>query len=236
MENQTTLLLVDDDQDLCDMLGEYLGAEGFHCHAVHSGQEALQRLGSRPYDAVVLDVMMPGLSGLEVLARLRPGNTTPVLMLTGKGDDIDRILGLEMGADDYLGKPCNPRELVARIRAVLRRSQPPAPESEPVEDDSLSLHGITIVSGSLSASVANTPLSLTSAEFHTLALLMRNAGKVLSKEQLTEQVLHRPLEAYDRSMDVHISRVRQKLAAAGLRDIIKSVRGVGYQMLSESNP
>jgi two component transcriptional regulator, winged helix family len=153
-------------------------------------------------------------------------------MLTGRGDDIDRILGLEMGADDYLAKPCNPRELVARLRAVLRRAKP-----QQVIDNlqPLQLHGITLDLGMLTAEVNNASLKLTNAELNTLRLLMESAGTTLTKQTLTEQVLHRKLEVYDRSIDVHISRLRQKLAAVGVTDIIKAIRGAGYQMISAGN-
>ncbi len=226
------LLLVDDDRDLCEMLTEYLSGEGFNCTALHEGGAAVDALSrGNPYDAVVLDVMMPDLSGLEVLQRIRlhdPG--TAIVMLTGRGDDIDRILGLEMGADDYLAKPCNPRELAARLRAVLRRRQakPVVGEARPVH-----LHGIELNSRTLSATAKGQTLNLTSAEFNALQLLMLSAGDTLSKQHLTETVLHRPLEQYDRAIDVHVSRIRQKLASAGVQDVIKAVRGLGYQMVAQ---
>ena len=227
------ILLVDDDQTLCELISAYLQRDDFTVESVHSGEAALQRL-SQPNTiaAMVLDIMMPGLSGLEVLQMLRQKSNLPVIMLTGRGDDIDRILGLEMGADDYLAKPCNPRELVARLRAVLRRAKP-----QQVIDNlqPLQLHGITLDLGMLTAEVNNASLKLTSAELNTLRLLMENAGTTLTKQTLTEQVLHRKLEVYDRSIDVHISRLRQKLAAVGVTDIIKAIRGAGYQMISAGN-
>jgi two-component system OmpR family response regulator/two-component system response regulator CpxR len=174
--------------------------------------------------------MMPGLSGLELLQQVRPKVSTPVIMLTGKGDDIDRILGLEMGADDYLSKPANPRELLARIRAVLRRT---VPVKEETNKQTLSVGAVNLTPARRVASVDETELQLTAAEFNVLALLMERAGQVASKEWLTEQVLHRKLTAYDRSIDVHVSRVRQKLEQAkpGLAEMIKTVRGEGYQMV-----
>jgi len=227
------ILLVDDDQTLCELISAYLQRDNFTVESVHSGEAALQRL-SQPNTiaAMVLDIMMPGLSGLEVLQMLRQKSNLPVIMLTGRGDDIDRILGLEMGADDYLAKPCNPRELVARLRAVLRRAKP-----QQVIDNlqPLQLHGITLDLGMLTAEVNNASLKLTSAELNTLRLLMESAGTTLTKQTLTEQVLHRKLEVYDRSIDVHISRLRQKLAAVGVTDIIKAIRGAGYQMISAGN-
>lgn len=229
------ILLVDDDQALCELLGEYLQSEGFAVDSVQTGKAALQSLSpGHNYAAVVLDIMMPGMSGLDVLRELR--NTqqqVPVLMLTGRGDDIDRIVGLELGADDYLGKPCNPRELTARIKAVLRRTQPQS-AAQTGSGDVLHLHGIEIDPGRRSAHANGQELKLTSAEFNTLHLLMQSAGQVLSKQQLTESVLNRKLEAYDRSMDVHISRLRNKLSQAGIDDPIKAIRGAGYQMLTET--
>lgn len=211
------------------MLVEYLVSEGFDCESLSSGQAAIEALSSSQFDAMVLDIMMPGVSGLEVLRRVRQGSNMPIIMLTGRGDDIDRILGLEMGADDYLGKPCNPRELAARIRAVLRRSQAP---SNPIAEPVIQLHGIHLDSGALTVTVNNQSLTFTSAEFKTLFCLMQAAGTILSKQHLTEKVLQRKLEAYDRAMDVHISRIRHKLASAGVKDVIKAVRGSGYQMIS----
>ncbi|WP_028876547.1 response regulator transcription factor [Teredinibacter turnerae] len=229
MENLPLILLVDDDQELCDLIGEYLSAEGFAVDKAHSGQSALTRLASPPEcQLIVLDIMMPGLSGLDVLQRLRPSNSTPVIMLTGRGDDIDRILGLEMGADDYLAKPCNPRELVARVRAILRRTQNPTSGDQHLLD----VAGIQLSPADMQAKALGTPLQLTGAEFNTLKVLMQHPGQTQTKAFLTEQVLHRPLTAYDRSIDVHVSRIRQKLANAGIHDIIRSVRGVGYQLLS----
>ncbi len=229
---QPKILLVDDDRDLTGMLTEYLVSEGFDCRALSDGRAAIEAMEAAQFDAVVLDIMMPGTSGLEVLRKVRQHSDVPILMLTGRGDDIDRIVGLEMGADDYLGKPCNPRELAARIRAVLRRSQPS--QNQPVEPP-LSIHGIQLDSGTLTVAVQGQRLTLTSAEFKTLHCLMRAAGTVLSKQYLTETVLQRKLEAYDRAIDVHISRVRHKLASAGVKDVIKSVRGSGYQMISETD-
>lgn len=226
------ILLVDDDQALCELLGEYLQSDGFTASYVHSGEAALQALQpGHHYAAAVLDIMMPGLTGLDVLREVRKSQQTPLLMLTGRGDDIDRIVGLEMGADDYLGKPCNPRELVARLRAVLRRSQQPHTNN----NEPLTMHGVQLDPGSRTATANGQAMQLTSAEFNTLHQLMLYAGQTLSKQQLTESALNRKLEAYDRSMDVHISRVRNKLSQAGIEGIIKSIRGAGYQMLTASD-
>lgn len=211
---------------------EYLEGDGFAASAVHSGAGALETIKHEgQYDAVVLDIMMPGVAGLEVLQSLRSRFNLPIIMLTGRGDDIDRIIGLEMGADDYIGKPCNPRELAARLRAVLRRTAEP---QDRTTRSVLESNGVRLDIGRREVTLAGKPLNLTSAEFNTLALLMQSAGEVLSKEFLTEKVLHRKLNAYDRSIDVHISRIRQKLSThLRASNLIKSVRGVGYQFISD---
>jgi len=229
------LLLVDDDVELCQLLGEYLRHEGYEIDYAHNAEEALQRIGSgKTYDLMVLDIMMPGQSGLELLQQLRPRVQLPVIMLTGRGEEIDRILGLEMGADDYLGKPCNPRELLARIRAVRRRADGAAPATR-FPDRLIEMHGIQLDPGLRELRIGSEPVELTSAEFNVLAYLMQNAGRVMSKAELTELVLHRPLTAYDRAIDVHISRVRQKLAPAlGDLELIKTVRGEGYLLVREA--
>lgn len=227
------ILLVDDDVELCHLLAEFLRGEGFGVSAVHDGQAALDSLvDDTQFGAIVLDIMLPKINGLEVLQALRSRLHTPIIMLTGRGDDIDRIVGLEMGADDYLGKPCNPRELAARLRAVMRRSGKQHTLS--INQDSIELHGVCLNMGQRRISIGNEPLQLTSAEFSVLALLMQSAGEVLSKAVLTEKVLQRKLGAYDRSIDVHVSRVRQKLGQAlGDEELIKTVRGVGYQFVNE---
>jgi len=180
-------------------------------------------------------VMMPGRTGLELLQELRPRVLTPVIMLTGRGQEIDKILGLEMGADDYMAKPCNPRELLARIRAVLRRGQYVAAANQSPTAAIISLHGIELDAGRRSVAVQGEPIELTSAEFNVLYELMKQAGVVLSKELLTEKVLHRKLTAYDRALDVHVSRVRQKLALSlgGDVELIKTIRGQGYLLVKE---
>jgi two-component system OmpR family response regulator len=224
------ILLVDDDVTLCALLQEYLQEDNFDVTVLHSGDAAISRLlQQEEFDTVVLDIMMPKVSGLDVLRTVRAKSKVPILMLTGRGDDIDRIVGLEMGADDYLTKPCNPRELAARIRAILRRTQ-----QEPISSNQhFELHGIVLDSGSRTVSVNGQIALFTSVEFNALRYLMENAGQAISKQDMTVEVLNRQLDAYDRSMDVHISRIRQKLAAMGVLDVIKSVRGMGYQFLTE---
>jgi len=229
------ILLVDDDQELCELLKKYLSREELEVTCAASGLFALELLESEAtdFDLMILDIMMPEMTGIELLQRIRPGNTIPVIMLTGKGDDIDRIFGLEMGADDYLSKPCNPRELLARIRAVLRRVQIEKDGTDGHQSLQRDLHGIKLDTGTRSVQIGVQTLALTSAEFNILALLFGSAGAVLSKEVLTEKVLNRKLGAYDRSIDVHISRLRQKLASRGVEDVILSIRGIGYQLVAE---
>jgi DNA-binding response OmpR family regulator len=225
------ILLVDDDAKLCALLAEYLVNEGFEATSVHSGEHAIEILSNLSFDAMVLDIMMPGMNGFEVLSAVRSKSAIPIIMLTGRGDDIDRILGLEMGADDYLAKPCNPRELAARLRAVVRRSSPI--ESTFVVSEILHVNGIMLNSNTFEATFNGSTAILTMAEFNVLKILMRSAGTTLSKEYLTREALHREFTQYDRSIDVHVSRIRHKLMSSGLLvDIIRSVRGVGYQMLS----
>jgi DNA-binding response OmpR family regulator len=224
------VLIIDDDRELCALLGEFLQLEGFTVSALHNGAQALLHCREQRYDAVVLDIMLPGMQGLEVLRQLRVFCDTPVLMLTARGEDTDRIVGLELGADDYLPKPCNPRELAARLRAILRRSQ--------VAGDAGDAAGAALEAGltrvdpaARSATHAGRALHLTGAEFSMLQALVAAAGKVVDKESLSKHALGRPLAAYDRSVDVHISKLRKKLAAAGGEKLIASVRGAGYQFL-----
>lgn len=239
---QANVLLIDDDTALCELLQEYLQSEDFQVSYVNDGQSAIERLTHNGVDVAVLDIMMPKVSGLDVLREVRRIGQepfVPIIMLTGKGDDIDRILGLEMGADDYMAKPCNPRELAARIRAVLRRTQSPVHESANANlDTDICLHGLKLQPSSLSVEVleGNKPIELTGVEFRLIFQLAKNVGHIISKAELTEHVLQRKLTAHDRSIDVHISRIRQKLAnEAQLHDIIKSVRGAGYQMVTDDD-
>lgn len=234
MENtRPHILLVDDDTELCELLAEYLENDQFQVSSCHDGYSALEVLQQEhQFNAVVLDIMMPRINGLEVLQAIRAQHNIPVIMLTGRGGDIDRIVGLEMGADDYLGKPCIPRELAARLRAVLRRGQFNFNTDTPAI--SLKLHGIELNRALRQVKIHDQPLDLTGAEFNVLALLMQSAGHIVSKKELTEKVLQRKLVAYDRSIDVHVSRLRHKLAEALQGKIlIKTIRGSGYQMVAE---
>jgi two-component system response regulator CpxR len=224
------ILVIDDDIDLCELLTDYLTTEGFVVEVVHDGEAGAAQALAGDYELVVLDVMLPGINGFEVLRRLRTGSTTPVLMLTARGDDVDRIVGLEMGADDYLPKPFNPRELVARIRAVQRRTATVAvPAPGPVPREALVVGDVTLDLGSRSVLVGGVPVELTSVEFSLLEVLIRLAGQVVSREELSLQALGRELNAYDRNIDVHVSSLRRKLGALGEEnERIKTVRGIGY--------
>jgi len=222
------LLIADDDQELCALLTEYLVSEDFDVECVHDGERAVERVLAESYDLMVLDIMMPKMNGFDALREVRKTQGIPVLMLTARGDDVDRIVGLEMGADDYLPKPCNPRELVARIRAILRRVQSVETDAA-AQTLTLIIDDVEVRPSSREVLVTNSPVELTSTEFSVLAVLMRQAGEVVTKKQLTEEVLERKLSQYDRSMDMHVSNIRRKLGKTPAGDErIKTIRGVGY--------
>ena len=228
----TRVLLVDDDVELGEMLKEYLEREDFGATAVYDGEAGVRHALSGDYEIVVLDVMMPRLNGIEALRRIRMHSRIPVLMLTAKGDDVDRIVGLELGADDYVPKPCTPRELVARLRAILRRTQVAETDDTPVGP--LTVGPLTLWPAQRRAEWAGQPLELTSTEFNLLETLARNAGRVVSKADLSEQALGRQLARYDRSIDVHLSSIRHKLGVrADGRSYVQTVRGLGYQFLKD---
>ena len=221
------VLLVDDDVELLEMLGDYLRGEGFHITTAHDGAEGLLQALSGRYAVMVLDVMMPGLSGTEVLRRLRATSTLPVIMLTAKGDDMDRIVGLELGADDYVAKPCQPRELAARLRAILRRIQPQGQEALVIQVGSL-----RILPAERKVEWAGQLVEMTSTEFNLLEMLARHAGSPVSKADLSEQALGRPLTRFDRSIDVHLSSIRHKLGnLPDGRSCIQTLYRQGYQLL-----
>ena len=222
MSNDNSLLIIDDDTELCELLEDYLRGSGFSVDCVHDGTAGVERAASAKPALIILDVMLPGLDGFEVLRRIRAASATPVIMLTARGDDIDRIVGLELGADDYLPKPFNPRELVARIHAVLRRAET-APRAA---QTALPAGELCLYPGQRRATLAGAELSLTSVEFDLLRVLLEQQGQVVSREQLVAQALGRQLAACDRSVDVHISAIRRKLGTAA--DNIRTVRGVGY--------
>jgi two-component system response regulator CpxR len=226
------ILIIDDDIDLCDLLRDYLTPEGFEVETVHSGLVGCDRVLSGIYSLVVLDVMLPGINGFEVLRRIRAASRIPVLMLTARGEDVDRIVGLEIGADDYLPKPFNPRELVARIRAVLRRVEsPPAPQADPGR---LVVGDLELVPGTRTVLRSGEKVDLTSVEFAILETLLRLAGQVVSRDDLVKKALGRELTAYDRSIDVHVSSLRKKLGQrADEGERIKTVRNIGYQYTTD---
>ena len=228
------LLLIDDDVELCEMLVEYLTSEDFSVDCAHEGLGGVQLALSDKYDVIILDVMLPNLSGFEVLQRIRAVSKVPILMLTARGDDIDRIIGLEMGSDDYLPKPCNPRELLARLRAILRRTQSEQDLTEITQPEIYRSGDIEMTSSSRRVSKAGEILTLTSTEYNLLEVLIRNVGHVVSKATLSEQGLGRKLARYDRSIDMHISKLRRKLGSRmDDEPLIQTVRGIGYQLVGE---
>ncbi len=223
------LLIIDDDRELCAMLKDYLEPLGFRLHGVHDGLSGVEQALGGGFALVILDLMLPGIDGLEALRRIRAQSMVPVLMLTARGDEVDRIVGLELGADDYLPKPFNPRELSARVRAILRRQEvadgPEPPARVQVGD-------LEIDPARRIAKQNGRPLSLTSTEFSLLEVLAMRAGRVVSKAELSEQALGRPLGRYDRSIDMHLSNLRRKLApCSDGRSLIETVRGMGYQLV-----
>lgn len=220
----STLLLIDDDQELCDLLGSWLGQEGFHTTACHDGQSARRLLAEQHPDAVILDVMLPDGSGLELLRQLRTHYPDlPVLMLSARGEPLDRILGLELGADDYLAKPCDPRELTARLRAVLRRSQPAGVVRQ------LELGDLRYSAARGLAMVDEQEISLTLTEGRILETLLAQQGEPVDKQVLAQAALGRKLTLYDRSLDMHVSNLRRKLGPhADGRPRILALRGRGY--------
>jgi len=230
MSKVDRILVIDDDVELCSLVGEYLEPEGFQIEAVHDGNRGLDRALNGDYLLVVLDVMLPGMNGFDVLRRIRNTSRIPVLLLTARGEDVDRIVGLEIGADDYLPKPFNPRELVARIRAILRRTQ--AAEKSEADDqipDVVKVGDIELDPATRIVRQNGKPIELTSVEFNLLHVLLREAGRVVTREYLVDAVLSRKFSPFDRSIDMHVSKVRKKLGDSDNgSDHIKTVRGVGY--------
>jgi len=222
------ILLIDDDVELCSMLTDYMGRYEFRVHAVHRGDEGLKTARARDWALILLDAMLPGLDGFEVLKQIRAVSDVSVMLLTARGEDVDRIVGLEIGADDYLPKPFNPRELLARMRAILRRRSGSAAKSESAL---LRVDDLELDAAARSVLQAGKKIELTGVEFALLEMLMRFPGKVVSREQLSESVLGRKLDPFDRSLDMHVSRLRRKLSEDGSRDEqVKTIRGAGYQL------
>ncbi len=215
------LLVIDDDTELCALLAEFLTREGFAVAIENDGRKGLDRAYRGEHDLIVLDVMLPGMDGFEILKRLRQHSRVPVLMLTARGEDVDRIVGLDLGADDYLAKPFNPRELVARIRAILRRIQG-KPSGGRIE-----VNGVLLDPGTREVFRDNNPVPTTTLEFDILEILMRQAGRVVSRDALMENLYNRKSTPFDRSIDMHVSHLRKKLE--GGSELIKTIRGAGYQ-------
>jgi two-component system, OmpR family, response regulator CpxR len=215
------LLIIDDDVELCSLMQEFLQREGFTVDCAHEGHSGLEKAQKAGNDLIVLDVMLPGLDGFEILKRLRVSSRVPVLMLTARGEDVDRIVGLELGADDYLPKPFNPRELAARVKAILRRTE------ATVNRGRVEVNGVVLDPGRREVTCDGKPVEVTTLEFDILEQLMRNAGRVVSRDGLMESLYNRKATPFDRSIDMHVSHLRRKLE--GGRPVIKTIRGVGYQ-------
>jgi DNA-binding response OmpR family regulator len=223
------LLVVDDDHDLCELVGSYLRAEGFTVDFVHSGREGEQAALNRTYELIVLDVMLPDKKGFDVLKEIRVQSRSPVLMLTARGDEFDRVLGLELGADDYLSKPFSPRELVARIGAILRRSGWKSEGSSALRPPVLCSGDLELDQAARAVSKAGEAVNLTSAEYNLLCIFVESPGQILTREKLVEQVLDRKFSPFDRSLDLHVSNLRRKLGnQPNGTERIRSVRGIGY--------
>ncbi|ALU43199.1 response regulator transcription factor [Pseudoalteromonas rubra] len=222
------VLIIDDDRGLCELLEDYLHSEGCDVITAHTGPGGLDMALTREFDVILLDVMLPELDGFEVLKALRAKKMTPVIMLTAKGDDFDRIFGLELGADDYIPKPFNHRELLARIKAITRRV---AHLLHNATEPCFEYHDLTLDLSSRTASIKGTQLPLTGTEYEMLHQLVKSAGHTVTKQTLSQTVLGRPLAPYDRSVDMHVSNVRKKIALYSSHTYIKTLRGSGYIFL-----
>jgi len=234
------ILLADDDNELCALLAEYLQSEGFDTHCAHDGETALACIRdtstTQPYDLMILDMMMPKMNGMDVLKALRKDPALPIIMLTARGEPIDRIIGLELGADDYMPKPCNPRELVARIRAVLRRMDNPSKNALTLPKP-LEVGDMMLASQSRTAYQHGQAIILTTIEFDILSCLLTQAGCIVSKAALSEQALGRRLAMFDRSIDMHISHLRKKLGTFhDGSERIKTIRNKGYLYIQPLTP
>lgn len=221
-----TVLLIDDDADFCELLAEYLQREGFFVRAAHDGHSGYEAALDPDINIIILDVMLPKMNGFDVLKKLKGTMTTPVLMLTAKGDEADQLIGLTIGADDYLPKPCSPKLLVARLRAILRRVETSTTGEVATQ---LMVGNIQIDLSTRIVMIENSVLELTNSEYNILCCLVKNSGKIVAKELLSEQCLNRKIEAFDRSVDMHISHLRNKLdQASHTSPRIRTVRGIGY--------
>lgn len=223
------ILIIDDDVELCGLLEEYLNSEGFATSVANAGKSALAMAETEEFDLLTLDVMLPEINGIELLKKIRAFSVVPIIMLTARGDEVDRILGLELGADDYLPKPFSPRELVARIKAVFRRIEKPHLEDQSEEKTKISVADLTLDRNTRMVSQNGEPVQCTEVEFNILEVLLQNAGQVVDRQELAEKALGRKLDYFDRSLDVHMSNLRRKLGHhLGALERIKTVRGVGY--------
>jgi two-component system, OmpR family, response regulator CpxR len=221
-EPDVSVLLIDDDVELCELMREFFAARSIAVEAIHDGRRGLARALGGEHDLILLDVMLPGLEGFEVLRQVRRRSAVPIIMLTARTTRADRVAGLDAGADDYLPKPFEPEELIARIRAVLRRSGRPAGGTSEVFE----VNGVRLVPGTREVRCAGTPVEITTTEFDILELLMRSAGRIISRNEMSAAIYRRPASAQDRSLDVHVSHLRKKLGPMG--GLIRTIRGVGY--------
>lgn len=229
------ILLIDDDAELCEMLSEYLRKEGFEVESVQNGTQGLERARSGEHHMIVLDVMLPGMNGFDLLRELRTGSDVPVLLLTARGDELDRIVGLEIGADDYLSKPFNARELLARIRAIGRRNAREQRAAGALRQP-VAVGDVELDPASRSVTLNGKSLEVTTVEFNLLEMLLRSAGSVVNREEIASVVLGRELSPFDRSIDVHISKLRKKLGnLPNGRERIKTIRNSGYMYVSMAN-
>ncbi|MDX8402065.1 MAG: response regulator transcription factor [Mariprofundaceae bacterium] len=223
------ILMIDDDRELCALMQRFLAGEGWRLDCAHDGETGLAKARDGDYELAIIDIMMPGMNGMEVLRALRRDSSLPVIMLSARGEEMDRILGLELGADDYLPKPCNPRELAARIRAILRRSAARDDRDRPIRCGALSLHDDAHL-----ICENDRRLDLTRSEYNILAELIRHGGEVVTRQELSRRALGKPLGPFDRALDMHIANLRKKLTPkADGESVIRTVRGVGWMLLPE---
>jgi two-component system, OmpR family, response regulator CpxR len=226
-EPDVSVLLIDDDVELCDLMREFFAARGIGVEAIHDGRRGLARALANEHDLILLDVMLPGLEGFEVLRQVRRRCTVPIIMLTARTARADRVAGLDAGADDYLPKPFEPEELIARIRAVLRRTGRPSVSGS----DALEVNGVRLVGGTREVWCEGQPVEITTTEFDILELMLRSAGRIISRHEMSAAIYRRPISSKDRSLDVHVSHLRKKLGPSG--GLIRTIRGVGYLFCAE---